>query len=171
MPRRAAEMSAPDEARRLVQEMAPTIGPLQRKEPSTALACVIVRDRPSAPLARRGGGRDRVEVDDTVTSSKIVALVGRPNVGKSALFNRFLGRRLAIVEETPGVTRDRLYAPVEWAGRHFTVVDTGGIDTGDVDDIMAQTRAQAELAIREADVVIFVVDAQTGVVSGDDDVA
>ena len=106
-----------------------------------------------------------------MSTSPIVALVGRPNVGKSALFNRLLGRRLAIVEETPGVTRDRLYAPVEWLGRRFTVVDTGGIDTGDVDDIMAQTRAQAELAIREADVVIFVVDAQTGVVSGDDDVA
>jgi len=106
-----------------------------------------------------------------LSTSPIVALVGRPNVGKSALFNRLLGRRLAIVEETPGVTRDRLYAPVEWLGRRFTVVDTGGIDTGDVDDIMEQTRAQAELAIREADVVIFVVDAQTGVVSGDDDVA
>jgi GTPase len=122
-------------------------------------------------LARRGGGRESVEVDDTVTSPKIVALVGRPNVGKSALFNRFLGRRLAIVEESPGVTRDRLYAPVEWAGRHFTVVDTGGIETGDAADLMAQTRAQAELAIREADVVVFVVDAQEGVMPGDTDVA
>jgi len=106
-----------------------------------------------------------------VTSSPIVALVGRPNVGKSALFNRLLGRRLAIVEATPGVTRDRLYAPIEWLGRRFTVVDTGGIETGSVDDLMAQTRAQAELAIREADVVLFVVDAQAGVQAGDDDVA
>ena len=107
----------------------------------------------------------------TVTASKIVALVGRPNVGKSALFNRFLGRRLAIVDEMPGVTRDRLYAPVEWAGRHFTVVDTGGIETTSVLDLMAQTRAQAELAIREADVVVFVVDAQDGVTGSDEDVA
>jgi GTP-binding protein len=119
----------------------------------------------------RGRSVSSVEAPQAVSTSPIVALVGRPNVGKSALFNRLLGRRLAIVEETPGVTRDRLYAPVEWLGRRFTVVDTGGIETGDVDDILAQTRAQAELAIREADVVVFVVDAQTGVVSGDDDVA
>jgi GTP-binding protein len=122
-------------------------------------------------LARRGGRRARVEIDVTVTAPKIVALVGRPNVGKSALFNRLLGQRLAIVEETPGVTRDRLYRPVEWAGRHFTVVDTGGIETGETVDLMAQTRAQAELAIREADVVVFVVDAQDGVTAGDIDVA
>jgi GTP-binding protein len=122
-------------------------------------------------LARRGRGRARVETNVTVTSPKIVALVGRPNVGKSALFNRLLGRRLAIVEETPGVTRDRLYAPVEWCGRRFTVVDTGGIETGETVDLMAQTRAQAELAIREADVVVFVVDAQDGVTGGDVDVA
>ena len=104
-------------------------------------------------------------------SSQIVALVGRPNVGKSALFNRLLGRRLAIVEETPGVTRDRLYALVEWAGRRFTIVDTGGIDTADIDEMMLQTRAQAEIAIREADVVVFVVDAAAGVVAGDEEVA
>lgn len=106
-----------------------------------------------------------------MTAPKIVALVGRPNVGKSALFNRFLGRRLAIVDEMPGVTRDRLYAPVEWAGRRFTIVDTGGIEVGGTLDLMAQTRAQAELAIREADVVVFVVDAQDGVTGGDEDVA
>jgi len=107
----------------------------------------------------------------TVSDSKIVALVGRPNVGKSALFNRLLGRRHAIVEESPGVTRDRLYAPVEWAGRRFTVVDTGGIETGTVAELMAQTRAQAELAIAEADVVLFVVDAAAGLTAGDEDVA
>jgi GTP-binding protein len=106
-----------------------------------------------------------------VGSSKIVALVGRPNVGKSALFNRLLGRRLAIVEETPGVTRDRLYAPVEWAGRRFTIVDTGGIESASDVDLMVQTRAQAELAIREADAVVFVVDAQDGVTGADEDVA
>ena len=121
-------------------------------------------------LGSRGGGCARVEAAGTV-ASKIVALVGRPNVGKSALFNRILGQRLAIVEETPGVTRDRLYAPVEWAGRDFTIVDTGGIEVGGAVDLMAQTRAQAEVAIREADVVVFVVDAQDGVMPGDTDVA
>ena len=123
------------------------------------------------PWRAEAAAEDASKADDTVTASKIVALVGRPNVGKSALFNRFLGRRLAIVEETPGVTRDRLYAPVEWAGRRFTVVDTGGIEARDAEEIMAQTRAQAELAIREADVVVFVVDAQGGVMPGDTDVA
>src|SRR5450755_431127 len=124
-------------------------------------------------MQRVSRGRRGLVVEQAlaVTSSPIVALVGRPNVGKSALFNRLLGRRLAIVEATPGVTRDRLYAPIEWLGRRFTVVDTGGIETGSVDDLMAQTRAQAELAIREADVVLFVVDAQAGVQAGDDDVA
>jgi len=92
-------------------------------------------------------------------------------VGKSSLFNRLAGTRQAIVDPTPGVTRDRLYAPVEWAGRTLTVVDTGGIETGALADVAAQTRAQAELAIREADVVVFVVDAQTGVMPGDIDVA
>jgi GTP-binding protein len=106
-----------------------------------------------------------------VSDSKIVALVGRPNVGKSALFNRLLGRRLAIVEETPGVTRDRLYAPVEWAGRNFTVVDTGGIETANVAELMRQARLQAEIAIREADVILFVVDAADGLHGGDEDVA
>lgn len=92
-------------------------------------------------------------------------------MGKSSLFNRLVGKRHAIVDETPGVTRDRLYAPVEWVGRTLTVVDTGGIETRASEDIAAQTREQAELAIREADVVVFVVDAQTGVTPGDTDVA
>ncbi|MBV8282635.1 MAG: ribosome biogenesis GTPase Der, partial [Candidatus Eremiobacteraeota bacterium] len=113
----------------------------------------------------------RGEAPYAVSSAPIVALVGRPNVGKSSLFNRLAGVRQAIVHETPGVTRDRLYAPVEWVGRMLTLVDTGGIDTGARDDIAAQTRAQAELAINEADVVVFVVDAQTGVLPGDIDVA
>ncbi len=102
-----------------------------------------------------------------------VAVVGRPNVGKSALFNRLLGQRLAIVEDTPGVTRDRLYALAEWGGRTFTLVDTGGIETEiDPDDPIAQgTQAQAESAARDADVIVFVVDAQDGLTPVDHDVA
>ncbi len=102
-----------------------------------------------------------------------VAVVGRPNVGKSALFNRLLGQRLAIVEDTPGVTRDRLYALAEWRNRSFTLVDTGGIETEvDPDDAIASgTRAQADMAARDADVIVFVVDALDGLVGVDQDVA
>jgi GTP-binding protein len=101
-----------------------------------------------------------------------VAIVGRPNVGKSALFNRLVGKRLAIVEDTPGVTRDRLYALAEWQHRTFSVVDTAGIDpdANDDDDIGSQTRAQAEIAAREADVIVFVVDASAGLSPLDEDV-
>ncbi len=101
-----------------------------------------------------------------------VAIVGRPNVGKSALFNRLVGRRLAIVDEAAGVTRDRLYALAEWRGRTFSIVDTAGIDTGiaDSDEIARRTRAQAEIAAREADVIVFVVDAKSGLSPLDDDV-
>jgi len=101
-----------------------------------------------------------------------VAIVGRPNVGKSALFNRLVGRRIAIVDDTPGVTRDRLYALAEWRGRTFSLVDTGGIDEGlpAADTIAMQTRAQAESAAREADVIVFVVDATSGISPLDDDV-
>ena len=95
-----------------------------------------------------------------------VAIVGRPNVGKSALFNRLIGQRLAIVEDTPGVTRDRLYALCEWRGRTFSVVDTAGIDpdadTAHGEAFAEATRRQAEAAAQEADAVVFVVDAQTG---------
>lgn len=101
----------------------------------------------------------------------VVAVVGRPNVGKSALFNRLLGKRLAIVERTPGATRDRLYAPVEWQGRTMTLVDTGGIEMGKVTDVRAQTRLQTQVAISEADVILFVVDALDGIMPGDADVA
>jgi len=97
----------------------------------------------------------------------IVALVGRPNVGKSALFNRLVGERLAIVEDVPGTTRDRLYAQADWAGRAFTVVDTGGIVAAPTDDLSAQVQGQAELAIREADVVIFLVDVLAGITADD----
>jgi len=104
-----------------------------------------------------------------------VAVVGRPNVGKSALFNRLIGQRLAIVEDTPGVTRDRLYALCEWRGRTFSLVDTAGIDPGaDVahgDQFAEATRRQAEAAAAEADVVLFVVDAQDGLHPLDEDVA
>ncbi len=101
-----------------------------------------------------------------------VAIVGRPNVGKSALFNRLVGRRLAIVDDTPGVTRDRLYALAEWRGRIFSLVDTAGIDVAPNDnlDIARRTRAQAEIAAREADVVVFVVDAAEGLSPLDEDV-
>lgn len=101
----------------------------------------------------------------------IVAIVGRPNVGKSALFNRLIGKRVAIVEPTPGVTRDRLYGVVEWNNREFTLVDTGGIEAGKVDDVTAQTRAQAQVAIDEADLIVFVVDAKDGLIPQDIDVA
>jgi len=101
----------------------------------------------------------------------VVAIVGRPNVGKSTLFNRLTGRRAAIVEEEPGVTRDRLYGEAEWAGRSFTLVDTGGLDFGESDEIAAGVRRQAELAIESADAVLFVVDARTGVTAGDREVA
>lgn len=101
----------------------------------------------------------------------LVALVGRPNVGKSALFNRIARRRLAIVEDTPGVTRDRLYTEVEWSGRRFGLVDTGGYVAHPEDPLVAQVRWQAEQAVAEADVVVFVVDAQTGLVPADREVA
>ncbi len=103
-----------------------------------------------------------------------VAIVGRPNVGKSALFNRLIGRRLAIVEDTPGVTRDRLYGLCEWRGRTFSLVDTAGIDPAaerDPDQAVAATQRQAEAAAQEADAVLFVVDAAAGRNPLDDDVA
>ncbi|MFN3285813.1 MAG: ribosome biogenesis GTPase Der [bacterium] len=101
----------------------------------------------------------------------LVALVGRPNVGKSALFNRIARRRLAIVEDTPGVTRDRLYTEVDWSGRRFGLVDTGGYVPRSHDPLTEQVRAQAERAVEEADVVVLVVDAQTGRVPADHEVA
>ncbi len=100
-----------------------------------------------------------------------VAIVGRPNVGKSALFNRFLSRRVAIVEDTPGVTRDRLQAPCEWRGREFTLVDTGGLVSGRGAPLATQVRRQAEQAITEAQVVLFVVDAIEGLVHQDEEIA
>lgn len=101
----------------------------------------------------------------------VVAIIGRPNVGKSALFNRLAGRRTAIVEGTPGITRDRLYAPVEWRGREFSVIDTGGLGSAPEAPLQAQVRRQAERAVEEADVILFVVDASVGVLPDDDDLA
>ncbi|HWJ94668.1 MAG TPA: ribosome biogenesis GTPase Der, partial [Telluria sp.] len=102
----------------------------------------------------------------------IVAIVGRPNVGKSTLFNRLTQTRQAIVEDFPGVTRDRLYAPCDWNGREFTIVDTGGIVLDkEGDTIEAHVTRQAELAIKEADVIIFVCDVVTGVTGADQEVA
>ncbi|MDR7542922.1 MAG: ribosome biogenesis GTPase Der [Armatimonadota bacterium] len=101
----------------------------------------------------------------------VVAIIGRPNVGKSALFNRLLGQRLAIVEDTPGVTRDRLYAEAEWRGRRFALVDTGGLLSGKLDGLGAQVRSQAAAALVEADLVLFVVDTRDGIVPEDRQIA
>ena len=100
-------------------------------------------------------------------SLPIVAVVGRPNVGKSTLFNKLIGQRLSIVEDTPGVTRDRIYSKCEWRGREFMIVDTGGIEPSTDDVILAQMRRQAELAIEKADVIVLVTDVRCGVTAND----
>ncbi len=105
-----------------------------------------------------------------MSNKPIVAIVGRPNVGKSTLFNRLVGKRLAITHEVPGTTRDRLYAEAQWRGVEFIVVDTGGLDLASTDELMAQVRAQAQVAIAEADVVLFLVDVQDGLTAGDKEV-
>ncbi|MDD7267617.1 MAG: ribosome biogenesis GTPase Der [Lachnospiraceae bacterium] len=104
-------------------------------------------------------------------SKPIVAIVGRPNVGKSTLFNKLAGERIAIVQDTPGVTRDRIYAEVDWAGQQFTMIDTGGIEPDSQDIILAQMREQAEMAIEMADVIIFLTDVRQGPVDADQKVA
>ena len=104
-------------------------------------------------------------------SKPVVAIVGRPNVGKSTLFNKLVGQRLSIVDDTPGVTRDRIYGDCEWDGRKFSLVDTGGIEPSTSDIILSQMRTQAQLAIDAADVIIFVTDVRTGLVATDADVA
>ena len=101
----------------------------------------------------------------------IVAIVGRPNVGKSTIFNKLAGERISIVEDTPGVTRDRILAESEWLGRYFTIIDTGGIEPNNEELIFSKMREQAQLAIDMADVILFVVDAKTGITPQDHDVA
>ncbi len=104
-------------------------------------------------------------------SKPLVAIVGRPNVGKSMLFNKLVGKRLSIVEDTPGVTRDRLYAECEWCGRKFNIVDTGGIEPTTDSEILLFMREQAKIAINAANVIVLVTDIRTGVTAADKDVA
>ncbi len=104
-------------------------------------------------------------------ATPVVAVVGRPNVGKSTLFNKIIGERRSIVEDTPGVTRDRLYADAEWRGHKFLLVDTGGIEPKSDDTILKQMRTQAEVAIASADVIVFLCDIHTGLVADDRDIA
>ena len=101
----------------------------------------------------------------------LIAIVGRPNVGKSMLFNKLIGRRLSIVEDTPGVTRDRIYGESEWVGRKFRLVDTGGIEPNTDNQILAFMRQQAQIAIDNADVISFVTDIKTGLTASDQEVA
>ncbi len=101
----------------------------------------------------------------------VIAIVGRPNVGKSTLFNKLIGKRLSIVDDTPGVTRDRIYGECEWLGHQMMLIDTGGIEPYSDDIILSQMRRQAQLAIDSADVIVFVTDIRTGVVATDEEVA
>ena len=101
----------------------------------------------------------------------VIAIVGRPNVGKSTLFNKLTGRRISIVDDTPGVTRDRIFGEVEWQNRTATLVDTGGIEPYSDDIILSQMRIQAQLAIDAADVIILVTDVRAGLVATDMEVA
>ena len=101
----------------------------------------------------------------------MIAIVGRPNVGKSMLFNKLIGRRLSIVEDTPGVTRDRIYGESDWCGRKFTLVDTGGIEPNTDNEILTFMREQAQIAIDNATVIVLVVDIKTGMTAADQEVA
>ena len=101
----------------------------------------------------------------------IVAIVGRPNVGKSTFFNKICGKRISIVDDTPGVTRDRIYADAEWCGHNFLLVDTGGLDEKSDDHFQQDIKRQAEIAINEAHVVVFLVDGKSGLTTNDEEVA
>ena len=104
-------------------------------------------------------------------SKPVVAIVGRPNVGKSTLFNTLAGERISIVKDTPGVTRDRIYADVSWLDKEFTMIDTGGIEPDSSDIILSQMREQAQIAIDTADVIVFITDVRQGLVDADSKVA
>lgn len=104
-------------------------------------------------------------------AKQIVAVVGRPNVGKSTLFNKLAGKRISIVEDTPGVTRDRIYAEAEWLRHKFTIIDTGGIEPHSDDIILSQMRRQAQIAMETADVIVFIVDGKEGLTGADGEVA
>ena len=104
-------------------------------------------------------------------SKPVVAIVGRPNVGKSTLFNALAGEKISIVKDTPGVTRDRIYADVSWLDTDFTLIDTGGIEPESKDIILSQMREQAQIAIDTSDVIIFITDVKQGLVDSDSKVA
>ena len=120
----------------------------------------------SLPAAGRIYGKGSL-----IMSKSIVAIVGRPNVGKSTLFNKLAGKRISIVEDTPGITRDRIYADCEWRSREFLIIDTGGIEPASNDLILSEMRAQAQIAIDTADVIVLVVNVKDGVTATDLDVA
>lgn len=104
-------------------------------------------------------------------SKPMVAIVGRPNVGKSTFFNYIVGKRISIVEDTPGVTRDRVYAEANWRGKDFTVIDTGGIEFDSSNDILSQMKQQVDIAINMADVIVFMTDAKQGIMASDNEIA
>ena len=104
-------------------------------------------------------------------SKPIIAIVGRPNVGKSTLFNKLIGERRSIVEDVPGVTRDRIYGETEWCGKQFIVIDTGGIEPKSDDIILSQMKFQAQVAVEDADVIVFMCDVSCGLVADDRDIA
>src|SRR5574344_213292 len=125
---------------------------------------MFICGREMLPIQNQQGGRTKM-------SKQIVAIVGRPNVGKSTLFNQVGKRRVSIVDDFPGVTRDRIYMDAEWLERPFTMIDTGGIELESSDHILTSMRQQAQIAIEEADVIVFVVDGRAGLTTADTEIA
>lgn len=119
----------------------------------------------------RQGGRPWLQHGGEKMAIPIVAIVGRPNVGKSALFNYITGKRISIVEGTPGITRDRIYAEAEWRNKRFIVIDTGGLEPNPRDEIMQQMQRQTEIAIETTDVIVFMVDVKDGLTAADHEIA